>query len=1047
MPERYTRLSSPSRQLPQMTRANPSRVASNRSSRVAGYRGAAAGRTVALLSLALTAVAATTSTAAAQMLNFRQYTGAEGMPQAQVIGIHQDRDGYLWFATYGGLTRFDGGEFRTLTKEDGLTSNSVFDITEDADGRLYIATDGGLCIRADARFTCRGLAGGLISDVTRNVSLDSAGGVWVGALLGLSHVTGDSVRNFTSADGLPADRIIRVVTDSAGKVWVATSAGLVSYDGRKLVSDPADPLSTAGVQFIARAGSGLLIGAEGRLFLRDGDVTTELAVGDIPAGTVFTAGTVGADGSIWAGTRTGALHIHAGGVDRVTTATGLLHDMVNQVITDREGNVWFGTEKGASKHVPGPFRTYTTDNGLPDAFMRAIAQDENGRMWIGTRNGVAIREAGKFSKLKLPPSLLETRVYSLARAPQGGMLIGHRHGLIWYRNGQFSVYGEAEGIPGEVVFSLLDDGRGGVVIGTERGLARWQDGRISPLGPPELSAGGIISLARDSRGRIWLGRVTGGVAVMEGDSIRVIGPDMGGSDQTVWDMRESADGTMWVGTNGDGVLRIKGDSVRRMTVRDGLASNFIWQVLVDSRGDTWLFGNLGIDRISGDKLTHYGRGNGLVALEGTATAAFEDPQGDLWFGTGDGVVRYTPGMDVEPAITPPAWIEETTFDGEPIRLENAGEAPRLGSGAIRFRFSSPTFRDETAVRFRYRLVGSSDSWSVPVAERSITFASLGPGSYRFEVVAVNGTLQSDTPAVFAFSIAPLIWQRWWFQVLVILALAGAAATLPVLRARALERERRRLERLVAMHTRQLADKNLRLERSNGDLEYFAYIASHDLQEPLRKIQAFSDRVTTRYADRLDDQGRDYLGRMSNAAARMQLLIDALLGLSRVSSKKLASEPVELKSVVQEVLGDLEIRIQSSGGRVEVDDLPATEGDAVQLRQLFQNLIGNALKFSRPGEAPLVQVSAVLLEAEGMIQIRVKDNGVGFESKDAERIFLPFQRLHGRAQYEGTGIGLTICQKIVERHGGAIRAESAPGAGTSFFITLPIHERTGVRHAA
>ena len=484
-----------------------------------------------------------------------------------------------------------------------------------------------------------------------------------------------------------------------------------------------------------------------------------------------------------------------------------------------------------------------------------------------------------------------------------------------------------------------------------------------------------------------------------------------------------------------------------MTIRDGLASNFIWQVLVDARGDTWLFGNVGLDRISGGKLTHYGRGDGLVELEGTATAAFEDHAGDLWFGTGDGIVRYIPGMDIAPALSPPVSIEQATLDGAEIVSNTTGKSPRLARGAIRFRFSSPIFRDETAVRFRYRLVGSSDGWSAPMSERSITFASLGPGSYRFEVVALNGSLQTEIPAVFAFAIAPALWQTWWFQLLAVLSLAGAAAIIPVLRARALERERKRLERLVATHTRELADKNLRLERSNGDLEYFAFIASHDLQEPLRKIQAFSDRVTTRYAERLDDQGRDYLGRMSSAAARMQLLIDALLGLSRVSSKKLESEPVELQSVVSDVLGDLEIRLQSTGGQVEVGELPDTEGDVVQLRQLFQNLIGNALKFSRPGEAPLVRVSAVRLDDDRTMEVRVQDNGIGFESKDAARIFQPFQRLHARAQYEGTGIGLTICQKIVERHGGTIRAESEPGVGTSFFITLPIHDRIGVLHAA
>ncbi|MHB1223495.1 MAG: two-component regulator propeller domain-containing protein [Gemmatimonadaceae bacterium] len=997
----------------------------------------------AALALAILATAATS--APAQTLNFRQYTGADGLPQSQVLAIHQDRHGYIWFATYGGLSRFDGSEIRTYTKEDGLASNSVFDIVEDDAGRLYMATDGGLCIRDRGRFTCRGQADGLVSDVTRNVALDRSGGIWVGTLRGLSHVSGNVVRNYTSADGLPADRVIRVVADSAGRVWVATPNGLVRHDGERLVSDPADPLSSAGVQFIAPAGPGILIGADGRLFLRDGDVTTSVAEGRIPAGTAFHDGVVGSDGTIWAATRDGALSIHDGNVEHITRATGLPSEFVNRVMIDRESNVWFGTDNGASKHVPGPFRTYTVESGLPAAFMLGIALDEKGGLWFGTRGGVAVWKAGAFTTLPLP-NVHDRGIYALAREPRGGMLIGTRRGLVWYRDGHTTAYGEAEGIPGESVTTMLEDGRGGVIIGTGRGLARWKDGRITRLGAPEISQSGIMSLARDSRGRIWLGRVSGGVAILDGDSVRVIGADQGGSDQTIWDMREDAAGTMWVGTNGDGVLRISGDSVRRMTTRDGLASNFIWQVLVDSRGDTWLFGNAGLDRLSGRRLTHYGRGSGLIQLEGTAAAAFEDPAGNLWFGAGDDVVRYTPGLDVASALVPPIAIEEATLAGDSLSLATPGRAVKLGRGALRIRFSSATFRDEAAVRYSYRLVGSSEGWSAPVSDRSITFARLSPGQYRFEVVAVNGALRSVAPATLAFTVTPEFWQSWWFRLLAVLALTGGAALLPMLRARSLERERRRLERLVAAHTAELAEKNLRLERSNGDLEYFAYIASHDLQEPLRKIQAFSDRVARQYAVQLDDQGRDYLSRMSGAAARMQLLIDALLGLSRVSSRKMTSEPVDLAPLVREVVGDLEVRIQSTGGRVELGDLPRTSGDAVQLRQLFQNLIGNALKFHRDGELPVVRVSAARGN-DGMLEIRVQDNGIGFEAKDAERIFLPFQRLHGRSQYEGTGIGLTICQKIVERHGGTIRAESSPGVGTSFVFTLPTHDQIGVLNAA
>jgi signal transduction histidine kinase len=435
----------------------------------------------------------------------------------------------------------------------------------------------------------------------------------------------------------------------------------------------------------------------------------------------------------------------------------------------------------------------------------------------------------------------------------------------------------------------------------------------------------------------------------------------------------------------------------------------------------------------------------LIELDGSAGASFEDRDRNLWFGTGAGIIRYNEALDIARTSAPPVFVEDATIEGVPVPLSK-GSTLRLGRGVVRIRFASPSFRDETATRFRYRLVGVSDEWSAPTADRSISYAGLGPGSYRFEVVANNGPQRSAEPAVLAFDVLPAFWQTWWFRLLAVSFLLGGSAVVPSLRARALERERRRLEGLVAQHTRELAEKNQRLEQSNRDLEHFAYVASHDLQEPLRKIQAFSDRVTSQYAEKLDEQGRDYLGRMGSAAARMQRLIEDLLSLSRVSTKKNAIEPIELGELAEEVLGDLEYRIQSTNGRVVLGALPRIAGDPVQMRQIFQNLIGNALKFHRPNETPVVKVTSVTRD-EHMVEITFEDNGIGFEAKDAERVFMPFLRLHGRAQYEGTGIGLTICQKIAERHGGSIRAESAPGHGSRFVLTLPIHGPMGERHAA
>jgi PAS domain S-box-containing protein len=244
--------------------------------------------------------------------------------------------------------------------------------------------------------------------------------------------------------------------------------------------------------------------------------------------------------------------------------------------------------------------------------------------------------------------------------------------------------------------------------------------------------------------------------------------------------------------------------------------------------------------------------------------------------------------------------------------------------------------------------------------------------------------------------------------------------------------------------RQAAEDKLRayasrLERSNRELETFASVASHDLQEPLRKIRSFGDRLTTMYAERLDPKARDYLERMCAAAARMQDLIENLLTFSRVTTKAQPFGLVDMAAMAREALSDLESRVAQSGGRIELGALPVLYADATQMRQLFQNLLGNALKFHRAGVAPIVRADSRGLPGGEHWEVWVQDNGLGFEPQYAERIFGLFQRLHGRSEFEGTGIGLAICRKIVERHHGTIVATGVPGEGARFTFTLPYQQ--------
>jgi PAS domain S-box-containing protein len=256
-----------------------------------------------------------------------------------------------------------------------------------------------------------------------------------------------------------------------------------------------------------------------------------------------------------------------------------------------------------------------------------------------------------------------------------------------------------------------------------------------------------------------------------------------------------------------------------------------------------------------------------------------------------------------------------------------------------------------------------------------------------------------------------------------------------------------LQKMVYERTRALEAKNDELQRSNKELEEFAYAASHDLKEPIRKIHFFTERLKERLNSKLQDEDRRYFERLENGTRRMATLIDDLLLYSHVSRGIGSEEEVNLNQTLSFVLDDLELHIEEKGAIVEVAPLPIIKGHQRQLQQLFENLLGNALKYSKPEEKPLLKVNAQLVKGEDVPinlpdnkkkyhLLEVSDNGIGFDQEDAVRIFNVFTRLHGNSEYTGSGVGLSIVRKVVENHNGFIWADSKPGEGATFKILLP-----------
>ena len=242
----------------------------------------------------------------------------------------------------------------------------------------------------------------------------------------------------------------------------------------------------------------------------------------------------------------------------------------------------------------------------------------------------------------------------------------------------------------------------------------------------------------------------------------------------------------------------------------------------------------------------------------------------------------------------------------------------------------------------------------------------------------------------------------------------------------------------------LAVERAALERANRELDEFASIAAHDMQEPLRKVQAFAERLAARVGGSLDEASGEDLRRLRAATVRLQRLVEGLLEYARLPADEEIFPPVDLGEVARETLADLAVAIEATGAEIEVGPLPTLEADRLQMGQLLANLVGNALKFHPAGEPPRVRISAAPAREEGVevCRLTVVDDGIGFDPAQLATILKPFRRLHGRGEFDGSGLGLAVCQKIAARHGGRIAVESAPGRGAAFTVTLPLRSKRG-----
>jgi signal transduction histidine kinase len=990
------------------------------------------------------------------------WTTDDALPQGSVYAIHQTRDGYLWFATLGGLVRYDGLEFTTFERATtpGLRSNRFTTLLEDGDGSLWAGTEDGFLTRyRDGTFLTQSVDGSFAPIYA--ISLESSATPWVVTASGtfvIQHpqTAGGSKRGgpwIVARRGGPV-RSLRfrytigpAAVDERGVLLLSARqperrivfAGLLDRGSKAIVtSDGRSLFLVDDARGIFRLNTGTLQPVEQPRLLA---VIREAA--PMKATDALGALAQTRDGAYWLAVASrGLARIEGDTVEWITEADGLRSRDVSRIYEDREGTLWIATYSGGVSSIRRrAARTYGEAEGLkppiayPILATSALAGSGDPAaadvdvpppsdagppgLLVGTLNGGVYRfVAGHFEQWRLNTGW----IMSLA-AGGGAVWAGtHQGGAIRFRGDTTAVFTTGNGLPSNIVPAIFRAADGRLFFGTADGLSVMtsNEGFVTYRFTSALRRNFIQTIAEERGGGLLLGTRGGLVRFRDGHLSLVADESSGLSSESIRAIHIDPDGTIWLGTYDGGLDRLRDGAIRIVTTRQGLYDNGVFAI-VEDRGFFWMSSNRGIHRASREELNAVAdgrlqvlsplvltRGDGLLSSEcngGMQPAAARTSDGLLWFPTQGGIVSVDPRL--VPANLPLSSILITgvTIDGKRVASGLQEAVVKPDDKRVEVRFAAPTTFEARRVRYRYRLQGLDTSWNEILGERAVSYTSIPPGRYRFLVSASNGAGRWTEPASFPLRVLPPFWRTGWFVTAAILTLAFLLGSAYRLRVATIERKQREQ---VEFSRRLLTEQEAERKRLAGEL--------HDgLGQNLLIIR-----------------NRALLGldRQSHAAANEQLEEISTTASSSIDEvRRIAHNlrPVELDHLgLTQSLAVMLRRMTASSNILFSGELEPVDGllsrDAeVHVFRVVQEWLSNVERHSGASAAVVT-----LGPHGGMLLLRIRDDGTGFTQAKADR--------NGRM-----GIGLRSIAERVQMLEGTYDIQSREGEGTAMTIEFPVRK--------
>jgi len=999
----------------------------------------------------------------------------------------------------GGLNKFDREKNRFIHfRHDPLNNNSissdfVTSLLEDKKGNLWIGTEkGGLDLfdRLNNRFIhySHGAENKTLGNVfVTAIFEDSENNLWISTIKGGLSLFDRKSSTFTKyqhnesdSGSLENNDISAIFEDSRKNLWIGTNDGGLDQLDRKTrkFSHFKNSLLAGNVlrQFdilaIKEDYKGvLLIGTRNEGLFLFNPLTgvsmnyrhDELDITSLKRNIVSNI-YKDPKGNIWIGTIGGGVNfLNSTGSDFThykhnSSSNSLSDNDVTCIYEDSEKNLWIATDGGGLNlfdRKSGRFIHYRHQAGNKNSIcgdnVLSICEDSKGNLWIGTWGaGITVFNKNKntyqhFKNDPLKPnSLGNDNAWIIFKDREKNIWIGtYGGGLDLYNPGSDSFthfqYDEknSSGINNNYVVTIIEDNKGIFWIGTDGGgLTRF-----------------------DKKEKKFL-------SFTHNDSLNSL------SYNFVGHIFEDRNGNLYL-TTGTGLdyFNTNTHHFTAYTANEGFTSDAASGILEDANGNLWISTSKGISLFNPSTkfFKNFNTEDGLDANLYKAPASCKSSSGVMYFGGVNGFDEFLPGKIKIVSFDPPIVITDfQVFNKKvPIAIDKNDPSPLkknitetksitipYSSSVISFEFASLHYGVLERKQYAYKLEGFDKTWNEVGTRHNATYTNLDPGKYIFKVKGLNNEGKwSSNIASIQLTITPPFWLTWWFITAISLAVAGSIIAFYLFRINTVKAQKTKLQQQVHDQTIQLIlsaeeehkarqeAENARIETEqankelilkNKELEQFVYVASHDLQEPLRTTSSFVELIKQQYHGKMDKMADKYLDFISDASDRMKVLIKDLLDFSRIG-KNVELEKVDCNIIMKNMLLDIMVTIQESKTEIQYTELPVIDGYPTEIKLLFQNLVINAIKFRNKDSAPRIKISAQ--KKGGYWEFAVTDNGIGMEKQYSERIFVIFQRLHTRREYNGSGIGLSHCKKIVELHGGKIWVNSMPGQGSTFHFTL------------